>query len=91
MHTSPGEFSLYVESPCALVQRDSREFVRHEHTVLGMSAAEEAARMPKRTRKHIVRKIVLPLPGLGHAKTSVLNSLSSPRSRRNYKGPLGYR
>src|SRR3981081_1955925 len=50
-----------------------------------MSAAEEAARMPKRTRKHVVRKIVLRLPDLDHAKTSVLNSLSSPRSRRNYK------
>jgi hypothetical protein len=41
--------------------------------------------MPKRTRKHVVRKIVLRLPDLDHAKTSVLNSLSSPRSRRNYK------
>jgi site-specific recombinase XerC len=50
-----------------------------------MSAAEEAARMPTRTKKHIVRKIVLRLPDLDHAKTSVLNSLSSPRSRRNYK------
>src|SRR4030081_3518898 len=50
-----------------------------------MSAAEEAARMPKRTRKHVVRKIVPRLPDLDHAKTSVLNSLSSPRSRRNYK------
>ena len=41
--------------------------------------------MPKRTRKHVVRKTVLRLPDLDHAKTSVLNSLSSPRSRRNYK------
>ena len=40
--------------------------------------------MPKRTRKHVVRKTVLRLPDLDHAKTSVLNSLSSPRSRRNY-------
>jgi site-specific recombinase XerD len=31
------------------------------------------------------RKIVLRLPDLDHAKSSVLNSLSSPRSRRNYK------
>src|ERR1700677_5289961 len=50
-----------------------------------MSAAEEAASMPKRTRKHVVRKTLLRLPDLDHAKTSVLNSLSSPRSRRNYK------
>jgi site-specific recombinase XerC len=50
-----------------------------------MSAAREAANMPKRTRKHVVRRIVLRLPDLDHAKTSVLNSLSSPRSRRNYK------
>jgi site-specific recombinase XerC len=41
--------------------------------------------MPTRTKKHVVRKIVLSLPDLDHAKTSVLNSLSSPRSRRNYK------
>ena len=41
--------------------------------------------MPKRTRKYVVRKTVLRLPDLDHAKTSVLNSLSSPRSRRDYK------
>jgi site-specific recombinase XerC len=41
--------------------------------------------MPTRTKKHVVRKIVLRLPDLDHAKTSVLNGLSSPRSRRNYK------
>ena len=41
--------------------------------------------MPTMTKKHTVRKIVLRLPDLDHAKTSVLNSLSSPRSRRNYK------
>ena len=41
--------------------------------------------MPKRTKKHVVQKIVLRLPDLDHAKGSVLNSLSSPRSRRNYK------
>ena len=41
--------------------------------------------MPNRTRKHAVRKIVLRLPDLDHAKTSILNSLSSPRSQRNYK------
>jgi site-specific recombinase XerD len=31
------------------------------------------------------RKIVLRLPDLDHAKASVLNSLSSPQSRRNYR------
>jgi len=41
--------------------------------------------MPTRTKKHVVRKVVLGLPDLDHAKTAVLNSLSSPRSRRNYK------
>src|ERR1700744_3815244 len=50
-----------------------------------MFAAEEAASMPKRTKECVVRKTVLRLPDLDHAKTSVLNSLSSPRSRRNYK------
>jgi len=41
--------------------------------------------MPKRTRKHVMRKTVLRLPDLDHAKASVLNTLSSPLSRRNYK------
>jgi site-specific recombinase XerC len=41
--------------------------------------------MPKRIKKPILRKIVLRLPDLDHAKSSVLNSLSSPCSRRNYK------
>ena len=31
------------------------------------------------------RKIVLRLPDLDHTKAAVLNSLSSPHSRRNYK------
>jgi integrase len=50
-----------------------------------MSAAKETAHMPKKTRKPVSRKIILRLPDLDHAKSSVLNSLSSPRSRRNYK------
>ena len=42
--------------------------------------------MPKRIiKKPIPRKMVLRLPDLDHAKSSVLNSLSSPHSRRNYK------
>jgi len=35
-----------------------------------MYAAEEAASMPKRARKHVVRKIVIRLPDLDHAKIS---------------------
>jgi site-specific recombinase XerC len=45
----------------------------------------EAARMRKKNKKPLGRKIVLRLPDLDHAKSSVLNSLSSPSSRRNYK------
>ena len=41
--------------------------------------------MRKRNRKPLRRKIVLRLPDLDHAKNSVLNSLSSPNSRRNYR------
>ena len=41
--------------------------------------------MPSRINKPVPRKLVLRLPDLDHAKSSVLNSLSSPRSRRNYK------
>ncbi len=41
--------------------------------------------MAKKIRKRIVRKTVLRLPDLDHSKTSVLNSLSSPRSRHNFK------
>ena len=45
----------------------------------------EAAYMRKKSRKPPSRKIVLRLPDLGHTKSAVLNSLSSPHSRRNYK------
>jgi site-specific recombinase XerD len=45
----------------------------------------EAARMRKRKTRPSCRKIVLRLPDLDQAKLSVLNSLSSPNSRRNYK------
>ena len=41
--------------------------------------------MPKRMKKPAPRKVVLLLPDLDHAKSAVLSSLSSPRSRRNYK------
>jgi hypothetical protein len=58
---------------------------RRAHRVLGMFAAEEAASMPKKARKHVMRKTVLRLPDLNHVKTSVFNSLSSPPTRRNYK------
>jgi integrase len=36
-------------------------------------------------KKPLRRKIVLRLPDLDHAKSSVLNTLSSPNSRRNYR------
>jgi len=39
----------------------------------------------KNRKKAICRRIVLRLPDLDQAKSAVLNSLSSPRSRRNYK------
>ncbi len=41
--------------------------------------------MRKRNRKAPCRKIVLRLPDLDQTKSAVLNSLSSPCSRRNYK------
>jgi site-specific recombinase XerC len=41
--------------------------------------------MAKKSRKPPSHKIVLRLPDLDHTKAAVLNSLSSPHSRRNYK------
>jgi hypothetical protein len=41
--------------------------------------------MRKKNKKPIRRKTVLRLPDLDHANSSVVNSLSSRRSRRNYK------
>jgi hypothetical protein len=41
--------------------------------------------MRKKNKKLLRRKIVLRLPDLDHAKNSVLNSLNSPNSRRNYR------
>jgi len=41
--------------------------------------------MRKKSRKPPCRKFVLRLPDLDHTKSAVLNSLSSPHSRRNYK------
>ena len=41
--------------------------------------------MPKSAKKQISQRIVLGLPDMDHAKGSVLNSLSSPRSRHNYR------
>jgi len=45
----------------------------------------EAAHMHKRNKRPPCHKIVLKLPHLDHAKSAVLNSLSSPHSRRNYQ------
>ena len=39
----------------------------------------------KNRKKPNCRKIVLRLPDLDQAKSAVLNSLNSPRSRRNYE------
>jgi hypothetical protein len=41
--------------------------------------------MRKKNKKCIRWKIVLRLPDLDYAKAAVLNSLSSPQSRRNYR------
>ena len=41
--------------------------------------------MRRKKSKPNYQKIVLRLPDLDHAKASVLNSLSSPQSRRNYR------
>ena len=41
--------------------------------------------MRRKKTKPNYRKIVLRLPDLDHAKASVLNSLSSQQSRRNYR------
>ena len=41
--------------------------------------------MPKKMKKPALQRVVLRLPDLDHAKSSVLSSLSSPRSRRNYR------
>ena len=41
--------------------------------------------MRKKKKKPLCRKIVLRLPDLDQAKSALLNSLSSPQSRRNYK------
>jgi hypothetical protein len=49
------------------------------------TCGKEAACMRKKVIKPNYRKVVLRLPDLDHAKASVLNSLSSPKSRRNYR------
>jgi site-specific recombinase XerD len=41
--------------------------------------------MRKKNKKPLRCKIVLRLPDLDHAKSSVIDSLSSPNSRRNYR------
>jgi hypothetical protein len=45
----------------------------------------EAARMRKKNKQPLRRKVVLRLPDLDHAKSAVLNTLSPLSSRRNYK------
>jgi len=41
--------------------------------------------MRKKNKKQTCRKIVLRLPDLDHARSSVLSSFSSPSSRRDYR------
>ena len=41
--------------------------------------------MRKKSKKPLRYKIVVRLPDLDHAKASVLNTLSSPSSKRNYR------
>jgi hypothetical protein len=45
----------------------------------------EVACIRKKSKKPPRRKIVLRLPDLDHTKSAVLNSLSSPHSKRNYE------
>jgi integrase len=59
------------------------EFLRQVYFV--HASGMEAALMHKRNKRQPCRKIVLKLPDLDHAKSAVLNSLSSSHSRRNYK------
>jgi integrase len=49
------------------------------------ASGAEAAHMRKRNKRPPSHKIVLKLPDLDQAKSTVLNSLSSSHSRRNYK------
>ena len=80
-----GTFSIGTKSPMRSPTPSHSGPLAPKHKLLGMSVAQEAARMPKRIKKTPPRRIVLRLPDLDHAKSSVLNSLSSLRSRHNYK------
>lgn len=51
------------------------------------SSGLESACMRKKSRKPPSRRIVLQLPDLDHTKSAVLNSPSSPHSRRNCSEP----
>jgi hypothetical protein len=69
----------------ALVEACDLEFRRIGRIASVHASSMEAARMHKNNKRPIRRKIVLRLPDFDHAKSSVLNSLSSPHSKRNYK------
>ena len=60
-----------VHSPTILAFRAGTHPSKHASGV-------EAARMRKKNKKSLLRKIVLRLPDLNHAKNTVLSSLSSP-------------
>jgi len=73
-------FSMGATSPAHFLEP---EFLRQVYFV--HACGMEAAHMHKKNNGLPRRKIVLKLPDLDHAKSAVLNSLSSPHSRRNYK------
>src|SRR5271168_3165636 len=77
---------MSVEGNRLCARRPSRDCPETRSCIPPMHASGmEAASMRKKNKKTIRRKTVLRLADLDHAKSSVLNSLSSPRSRRNYK------
>lgn len=57
----------------------------HQHVYFVHASGVEAAYMHKGNGRPPCRKLILKLPDLDHAKSAVLNSLSSPHSRGNYK------
>ena len=59
------------------------DFLRQVY--FGHVSGMEAAHMHKGNKRLPCHKIVLKLPDLDHAKSAVLNRLSSPHSRRNCK------
>lgn len=80
------EAEYYYERKIAFALVDPTSFRSRSpgHRVLGIFRQRRPL-YAQRIKKPAPRKVVLRLPDLDHAKSAVLNSLSSPRSRRNYK------